>query len=354
MAIHPIDILCERAQQAMDPGSWAYLLGGAVDEITVRDNADRYSQLQLLPRVAVDVAELDTRRTVLGTDLAHPIILAPTALQKLFHPEGEAGTVAGAKAADTVAVISMESSVATTELAEHAGDLWQHLYIQRDRGLTLELAAMAEEAGAKALVVTLDNPVPGIRYRQDGAMNGLPEGVRRANLESGGVPRLTGGYLDPSVTWRDVEWLVSNTNLPVAGKGVLRPDDARSAIDSGLGAVLVSNHGGRNLDTVAHTIDCLPGVAEAVDGRIGVLLDGGIRRGTDVLKALALGADAVLIGRPYVWGLAADGAAGVTQVIELLRAEFLTAMALCGAANLDAITPDLIAGNPTTQSKGPA
>jgi 4-hydroxymandelate oxidase len=340
--IHPLDDLREKAQAAMPPGAWAYLLGGAVDEIAVRESAERYSQLRLLPRVCVDVSEIDTACTVLGTDLSLPIILAPAALQKLFHPDGELGTVQAARSADVVATISMESSVATSEIATSAGDFWQHLYIQRDRGLTLELVAMAEEAGAKALVVTLDNPVAGIRYRQDGAMTGLPEGVRRANLESGGVPKLTGGYLDASVTWRDVEWLVGHTKLPVAGKGVLRADDAHCAISSGLQAVIVSNHGGRNLDTVAHPIDCVRAVAEAVDGRGGVLLDGGIRRGTDVAKAIALGADAVLIGRPYVWGLAAEGAAGVNRVIELLRSELVAAMALCGAPDLTALTPDLI------------
>lgn len=327
----------------MSVGSWAYLLGGAVDETTVQENPEGYSKLRLLPRICVDVAEVDTNCTVLSTDLPLPILLAPTALQKLFYPDGETATVLGAKAAGVVPVISMESSVATAELAELAGDFWQQLYIQRDRGLTLEMVAIAQDSGAKALVVTLDNPVAGLRYRQDGAMTGLPDGVRRANLESGGAPQLTGGYLDPSVTWRDVEWLVEHTTLPVAGKGILRPADANRAIDSGLQAVILSNHGGRNLDTVAHPIGCLPGVAEVVAGRAGVLLDGGIRRGTDVVKALALGADAVLIGRPYVWGLAADGQAGVVRVVEVLQSELVTAMALCGAPSIDALTPDLIA-----------
>lgn len=340
---HPLDELFDHARKSMSVGSWAYLLGGAVDEITAQGNPEAYSQLRLLPRICVDVSKVDTTCTVLGTDLTLPILLAPTALQKLFHPDGEAATVLGAKAAGVVPVISMESSVATAELAEQAGDFWQHLYIQRDRGLTLELVAIAQDSGAKALVVTLDNPVAGLRYRQDGAVTGLPDGVRRANLESGGAPQLTGGYLDPSVTWRDVEWLVEHSTLPVAGKGILRPADANRAIDSGLQAVILSNHGGRNLDTVAHPISCLPGVAEAVAGRAGVLLDGGIRRGTDVVKALALGADAVLIGRPYVWGLAADGQAGVVRVVEVLQSELVTAMALCGAPSIAALTPDLIA-----------
>lgn len=343
--LHPIDAYYERARELMAPASWAYLNGGAVDEISVRRNPDRYSEIALLPRVGVDVSELQISQRLLGVDLPFPIMLAPAALQLLFAEEGELGTVRGAKAAGTAAVISMESSIPTRELAKESGPFFQHIYVQRDRALTLELVRMAEEAGARGIAVTLDNPVPGIRYRQDAGMIGLPEGVRRANLESGGVPRLTGGYLDPSMTWKDLEWLVSHTELPVIGKGVLHPEDARLSIESGLQAVFVSNHGGRNLDTVAHPIDCVRAVSDAVAGRVPVLLDGGIRRGSDVLKALALGADAVLVGRPYIWGLAAEGAEGVKTVIETLRDEFIAAMSMCGLASLDSITPAAIFGN---------
>lgn len=340
--VHPIDELYARAEAAMDPAAWAYLNGGAVDEFAVRRNPSRYADLRLLPRVGVDVSELDTSQRLLGIDLPFPIMLAPAALQRLFADAGELGTVRGAKAAGTAAVISMESSIATRELAPEAGPFFQHIYVQKDRDLTLELVRMAEEAGASGIAVTLDNPVPGIRYRQDAGMTGLPAGVRRANLESGGVPKLTGGYLDPSMTWGDLEWLVAQTSLPIIGKGILHPEDARLAVESGLQAVFVSNHGGRNLDTIAHPIDCVRAVSEAVAGRVPVLLDGGIRRGTDVLKALALGADAVLVGRPYIWGLAADGAAGVTRVIETIRDEFVAAMAMCGIARLEDIRPSLI------------
>ena len=173
-------------------------------------------------------------------------------------------------------------------------------------------------------------------------MTGLPQGVSRANLVSGGATTLTGGYLDPAVTWRDMEWLVGHTKLPVAGKGVLHPQDAVLAAESGLGAVIVSNHGGRNLDTVAHPLDCVAGIAEKLDGRAQILLDGGIRRGTDVVKALARGADAVMLGRPYVWGLAADGENGVATVVQTLHHELINAMALCGAPSLAHLTPDLI------------
>ena len=329
----------------MDPAAWAYLNGGAVDEISVRRNPERFSEIRLLPRVGVDVGELRMEQDLLGVHLPFPIMLAPAALQLLFAAEGELGTVRGARTAGTAAVISMESSIATRELAREAGPFFQHIYVQRDRELTLELVRMAEEAGARGIAVTLDNPVPGIRYRQDAGMLGLPEGVRRANLESGGVPKLTGGYLDPSLTWTDIEWLVSSTELPIIGKGILHPEDARLAVESGIGAVYVSNHGGRNLDTVAHPIDCVRAVSEAVAGRVPVLLDGGIRRGTDVLKALALGADAVLVGRPYIWGLAAEGSVGVTRVIETLRDEFAAAMAMCGLPTLADIGPATIFGN---------
>lgn len=341
-AIHPIDEFARRASSSMPASALAYLDGGAVDEISVRGAAGRFSEIRLLPRVGVDVSELDMSCRVLGVDLPFPIMLAPAALQLLFSEEGEAGSVRGARTAGTSAVISMESSIATRDLAPEAGPFFQHIYIQKDRDLTLECLRMAEEAGARGIAVTLDNPVPGIRYRQDAGMLGLPDGVRRANLESGGVPRLTGGYLDASVTWKDLEWLVERTELPVIGKGILHPDDADRAIDAGAAAVYVSNHGARNLDTVVDPIDCVRPVSEAVGGRVPILFDGGVRRGTDVLKALALGADVALIGRPYVWGLAADGAAGVVRVLEILRDELAAAMAMCGVARLEDLSPSLI------------
>lgn len=342
--IHPLDAYRAKAQQTMDPAAWAYLNGGAVDEITVRRNADYFADVRLLPRVGVDVADLRTSQRLFGIDVPFPIMLAPAALQRLFAEAGERGTVEGAKAADAVAIISMETSVATRELAPSAGPFLQHVYIQRDRGLTAELVRLAEDVGARGIVVTLDNPVPGIRYRQDAGMIGLPAGIGRANLEAGGARTLTGGYLDASVTWKDIEWLVSLTGLPVIGKGILHPDDAARAVGAGMGGVIVSNHGGRNVDTVAHPMECVRAVSDTVAGRVPVLLDGGIRRGTDVLKALALGADAVLIGRPYVWGLAAAGADGVADVIRILREEFASAMAMCGIADLDDITPALLIG----------
>ncbi|MFZ3561244.1 alpha-hydroxy acid oxidase [Streptomyces sp. BH055] len=334
-ALHPLDRMRAAARRSMPASAWAYLDGAAVDERTARQNCSRYTELTLLPRVCVDVSDVDTSCTLLGAELSAPILLAPVALQKLFHPDGERGTLAGAAAAGVLPVFSLESSVPVGELGSSGTPFWSHLYIQRDRGLTRDLIAQAEEAGAGALVVTLDTPVPGIRYRQDAAMLRLPEGVHRANLPPVTGEQLTGGLLDPSVTWADIEWLVAHTRLPVVGKGVLHPDDARLACSAGVAAVVVSNHGGRNLDTVAATVDCLPGVAAAVAGRVPVLVDGGVRRGTDILKALALGASAVLVGRPYVWGLATNGAQGVRDVVDMLHRELSIAMALCGAPSLD-------------------
>ncbi|MEV0495518.1 alpha-hydroxy acid oxidase [Streptomyces atratus] len=341
---HPLDRTRDAAHHRMPPSAWAYLMGAAVDEHTARWNTTRYAELPLLPRVCVDVSDVDTSCTLLGTRLNHPILLAPVALQRLFHADGEHATLAGAATGGTLPVISMESSVSLRDLSGAGSPpFWFHLYVQRDRGLTRELIARAEDAGAEALVLTLDTPVAGHRYRQQAAMTHLPDGVRRANLPDDADPRLAGGCLDPSVTWTDIEQLASATRLPVVGKGVLHPDDALRACAAGLAAVVVSNHGGRNLDTAAATVDQLPAVAEAVAGRIPVLVDGGIRRGTDVLKAIALGATSVLIGRPYMWGLATDGADGVRAVVDLLRDELATAMALCGTPRLELIDERVLA-----------
>lgn len=340
-AVHPLDRMREAARRVVAPSAWDYLTGAAGDEHTARWNTARYAQLPLVPRVCADVSHVDTSCSLLGAQLPHPVLLAPVALQKLFHPEGEHATLAGAAAAGSLPVVSMESSVALADVADAGTPFWFHLYLARDRGLTRELAARAEDFGAGALVLTLDTPVAGARYRQQSAMTRLPDGVRRANLpaEAG---CLSGGHLDPSLTWKDVEELVASTRLPVVGKGILHEDDALRACEAGMAAVVVSNHGGRNLDTAAASIDRLPPVADAVADRVPVLVDGGIRRGTDVLKAVALGATAVLVGRPYVWGLATDGADGVRTVIDLLRDELAAAMALSGAPRLDDVEAALV------------
>jgi 4-hydroxymandelate oxidase len=338
----------ERAAKAvMSPMAWDYVSGAAVDELTHKWNHEAYEKIRLMPRALVDVSQLDTRVTLLGRELPYPILLAPTAYQKLSHPEGELATVRGAGEAGATTVLSTMSNVTLEEVARAAkAPLWFQLYVQPDRGFTRELVQRAEAAGYQALAITVDTPVLGPRYRELRAKFKLPDGIDRANLR--GLAGSTGGQrpteesifsatLDPKLSWKDIEWLRSLTKLPVILKGVQNPDDAQRAIEVGAAGVIVSNHGGRNLDTGPATIEALPGVVARVQGRMPVLVDGGIRRGTDVLKALALGANAVLIGRPYVYGLAVDGSRGVTRVVNILRRELEAAMALTGRTSIASI-----------------
>ena len=325
-----------------------YLAGGSADEITLRRNRSAFDRLLLQPRVMRDVSAIDTSLTLLGRRHPHPIVLAPVGYQRLFHEHGELETARGAADAEATMVLS---SVATTRLEDVAraapGPRWYQLYVQPDRGWTEAIAERAADAGYEALVLTVDTPVLGSRDREKRARFELPAGLEMPNFPPIHGPYDSGThhpedsiynpFLDASLTWDAVSWLRARSPLPVIVKGVLAPADARLAIEHGAAAIVVSNHGGRNLDTVPATIEALPAVAEAVAGRVPLLLDGGIRRGTDVVKALALGASAVMIGRPYVWGLAEGGAAGVARVVRLLRLELSSAMALLGLTRLGAI-----------------
>jgi len=327
-----------------------YVRGGAGDEITLRRNRERLDALQILPRVLRDVSAIDTSVMLLGRRHRAPIVIAPTAYHRLYHDEGECGTARGASAAGATMVVS---SVATTPLDEVArtgpGDRWFQLYVQKDRGFTRANMQTAEASGYEALVLTADTPVLGARDREKRVAFELPPHLVPANLPAQRTPHghhapgsIYNSHLDASLTWKDLEELCAATRLPILVKGILAPDDARLAIEHGAAGVIVSNHGGRNLDSVPATIDALPAVARAAGGRIPVLMDGGIRRGTDVLKALASGAAAVLIGRPVIWGLACGGASGVTRVLDLLRLEFEMSMALAGVTRVDAIGPGLL------------
>ena len=332
------------AQRRMEHMAWEYVEGAAADEISLRWNREAYDRMRLNPRVLRDVGEVDTRVSVLGLELPFPILLAPTALHKLAHPEGELATVRGAGAARAAMTLSTLSSVTLEDVAGAAsGPLWFQLYVQKDKGYTAELVKRAEAAGYRALVVTVDTPVDGARNRQQRAKFHLPADVEMANLR--GLATEGGRKLDTEqgvfrnilpqrLTWKEIEWLQSLTKLPVLIKGVLHPDDAALAVKQGLAGILVSNHGARNLDTVPATIDALPRITDKVGGEIAVLVDGGVRRGTDVLKALALGANAVLVGRPIFYGLSSAGADGVKRMIEILRSEFEMAMALTGRAKI--------------------
>jgi len=352
--INPLDLLdltdFERAAKTvMQPMTWEYVSGAAADEITLRWNHEAYEKIRLMPRALVDVSQLDTRITLLGRELAFPILLAPTAYQKISHPDGELATVKGAGDANATMVLSSFSTVTLEEVAAAAQTpLWFQLYVQPDREFTRELVHRAETAGYQALVVTVDTPVLGPRYRELRAKFSPPERPNLRGLKGAtGAQRPTeqsifSAVLDPKLTWKDIEWLRSITKLPVLLKGIINPDDATRAVESGAAGILVSNHGARNLDTGPATIEALPRVIEKAGGKLPVLVDGGIRRGTDVLKALALGANAVLIGRPYVYGLAVDGARGVTRTVNILRRELEAAMALCGRTSIASIDRTVI------------
>ena len=348
----------ELARRALPASAWDYLAGGAADEHTLRANIERWSRFELAPRCLVDVSRIDTSVELLGHRLAHPVLLAPTAAHRLYHPDAEHETARGAAAAAALWVQSTSATVAVEEAATSTGaPWWFQLYVQRDRAFTQTLIARAVAAGASAIVVTVDTPVLGARDR-DQRTEGGPSGSAYANLRgldlsarrpgeatTPDLPlrrRVYVAHLDPSLSWADLEAMCAQTPVPVIPKGILRPDDAARAVEAGAGAVIVSNHGGRNLDTVPATVDALAGVVAAVAGRVPVLVDGGIRRGTDVAKALALGASAVLIGRPYVWGLAVGGADGVRFVVEVLRTELEMAMGLLGAATLADLGPDAL------------
>jgi 4-hydroxymandelate oxidase len=338
------------AKAKIPPMGWEYMTAGAADELTLKWNSQAYQRLRLKPRILVDVSQLDTSIVLLGRQHSVPILLAPVASHKLYHPEGEIATARGASAADVTLVVTTPASTSLEDVAAAAKtSLWFQVYVQRDRGFTRALLQRAEKAGYQALCLTVDSPVFGARNREERAhvkypglpnLKGLAEGKAGVYLAKG--QDIYSPISDPTVTWKTIEWMRSVTKLPIVAKGVLNPDDAELAIKSGVAAIIVSNHGGRNLDTLPPTIEVLPSVADKVAGRIPVLVDGGIRRGTDVLKALALGANAVLIGRPYIWGLGVDGEAGVTKVVNILRREFATAMALTGRTNIASIDRSVI------------
>ncbi len=334
----------EIARQRLPQMVYDFVAGGAGDEITLRRNRSSFDAIRLQPRVLRDVSQLDTRLELFGQRMDFPILLAPTAYHKLMNPEGEAATARGAGAAGATLVASSFSTIAIEDIGKAAtGPLWFQLYVQEDRGFTKELVQRAEGAGCRAITITVDTPVIGVRNREQRDKFKLPPGLQIENLKSilknaqhpaAGDASIYAPILDPKLTWEGVDWVRSFAKVPVLLKGILSPEDAKLAVEHGVAGILVSNHGARNLDTVPATIEALPRVVEAVQGRIPVLMDGGVRRGTDVVKALALGAKAVLIGRSYLWGLATAGAAGVEEVVKILRTEFLAAMALCGTPSL--------------------
>lgn len=334
-----LDDLERAARAAMIPMVYEYVASGAADEHTLRWNRDAFARIMLRPRVLAEVASLDTRVELLGLSLPHPILLAPAAYQRMMHPEGELATARGAGVMGAPFVVSTATTTPIAEVAAAASaPLWFQLYVQSDREYTRALVEEAVGAGCQALCVTVDTPTLGVRDRMRRVVFAVPPGISTPHLRDASARHR--GVLAPertSITWKDISWLRSVARVPLVLKGILDPDDVEPALEAGADAIVVSNHGARNLDTVPASIQALPGVVERVGGRLPVLMDGGIRRGTDVLKALALGARAVLVGRPYCFGLAVGGADGVRRTVEILLEEFQLALKLSGRASVAAL-----------------
>jgi len=326
-----------------------YIAGGAGDELTVAANRSAFDRILLHPRVLVDVSTRSQRTHVLGCELSAPMLVAPTALHGMVHRDGELATARAAAAFGTTMVLSTLATTPVEDVVRAApGRVWFQLYVYRDRGATEALIARVEAAGARALVVTVDAPFLGLREREGAHPLLLPQDFHAPNISAddsvdrSDLARRFLDLVDPSLSWKDIAWLRRHTKLPIVLKGILRADDAERAVEEGIDGIVVSNHGGRQLDGVVPTIDALVPIAEVVSGRAALLVDGGVRRGTDVIKALARGADAVLLGRPILWGLAAGGSKGVHAVLEMLRRELDLAMALCGCTEVAAITDELL------------
>ncbi len=343
------------AQAKLPAATFDYYAGGAGDEITLAENCRAFDRIAIRYRVLVDVANRMFGTTLLGTEVSAPIVVAPMAFQRLAHPEGEIGTT---RAAGSLGLLMTASTFATSSLEEIAaaatGPLWFQLYVHQDRDLTRDLVTRAAAAGYRALVLTVDVPEIGRRERDERNGFRLSPELRVANFvpktsdplqaesEGSRLRSFIHGMRDASFSWKDLDWLAGLSTLPVVLKGVVRGDDARRALDHGVAGIVVSNHGGRQLDGAVASVDALPEVAGAVGDRALVMVDGGIRRGTDIIKAIALGARAVMVGRPVLWGLAVDGEAGARRSLELLRNELDLAMALCGTPSLSDIGPDLL------------
>jgi isopentenyl diphosphate isomerase/L-lactate dehydrogenase-like FMN-dependent dehydrogenase len=342
------------ASERLDEGAWSYFAGGAGDEHTLRQNLAAYRRWNLRPRVLCDVTTTSLETTVLGTTISMPLLVAPVAFQRVAHPDGEAGTARAAAAAGTIMCLSTIATTTPAEVAAAApnGARWFQLYVFKDWGVTKALVEQAVEAGFSALVLTVDTPYLG---RREGPLRTgfeIPEEIRVPAVDAarGGDHTFSlsehFSLFSPAVSWRDLERLRSLSPLPLVLKGIVTAQDGTLACEHGADAVVVSNHGGRQLDGVSGTLDALPEVAEAVGGRIEVLVDGGIRRGVDVVKALALGARACLAGRAVLWGLTVDGEAGVARVLALLRDEISLALSLLGCTSPDEVRREHVAPAP--------
>jgi 4-hydroxymandelate oxidase len=343
------------AKEILPTTAYDYYRSGAWDEVTLNRNRQAFERINIHYRILVDVEKRDLSTSIFGQPISFPILIAPTAFHKLAHPDGELATARAAIRSNTIMTLSSLSNTTIEEVSAATNrTFWFQLYINKDRAFTRNLVARAEAAGAGALVVTVDTPVWGKRERD--IRNGfhLPPGLSAINLlaadkdaeikgqTGAGLGQSFSWMLDSSLQWKDLEWLAGITQLPILIKGVCRADDAKKAVSHGVKGIIVSNHGGRQLDSAPATIEVLPSIVEAVASKVPVLLDGGIRRGTDAMKALAMGAKAVLVGRPVLWGLAAGGQHGVEKALSILRDELDLAMALSGCRNLSELTQDLL------------
>lgn len=333
------------AETLVEPGAFGYYAGGAGDEQALVGNVSAWQELRLRPRVLVDVSEVTTATTVLGTPVSMPLLVAPTAIQKLAHPDGEPGMARAAAAAGTIMCLSTLATSSPEEVATAApgAPRWFQLYVFRDRGVTRAFVEQAVAHGYGAIVLTVDAPRLGRRERDVRTGFRVPEEITVPSMAAlggweGGTPIELLGAIDPSLTWADLEELRSLSSLPLVLKGIQTGEDAALACEHGVDAIVVSNHGGRQLDAVAPTAELLPEIVDAVAGQLEVYVDGGIRRGSDVVKALGLGARAVLAGRAPLWGLACEGEAGATRVLQLLRDEIELALALCGCTAPGSVT----------------
>ena len=342
------------ARERLPKVEYDYIAGGATDEISVERNRRAFESIALRPRVLRDVSHLDLSTTVLGTKVNFPVLLAPCGGHKKAHPEGEPATYRAAAACGTILVVSANSNTNFEDLARMAtGPLWLQMYPFRDREMTRSWLSRAKEAGYEALCITLDSQWPPKRernirnnYRRAGGVNypsAGPEETPKVDPH-GRTSRERGG--DPAATWKDLEWIKSQTDLPVVAKGIMTGEDVELCAEVGVDAVIVSNHGGRHLDNTLATIEVLPEAVAAAKGRMEILLDGGIRRGADVVKALALGAKAVFIGRPFFWGLAVDGQQGVSRVLDILREEVEITVAKCGRPTIGSIDSTVVVNAP--------
>ncbi len=348
----------EAARQRLSAAAYDYYVSGALTEWTLRENERAFHRWRFHKRVLVDVSTIDASTTVLGTTVPFPVLVAPTAFHRLADPDGEVATARGARSVGTVMVASTLATASLEDIASTGVERWFQLYVQNDRGLTRSFVERAVAAGYRAIVLTVDTPYIGIRYPELRNRFQLPEGMELANFgealvsgtggagdESASGLRAFSEQFDQTLDWGDLEWLCSqgeSAGVPVVAKGILTGTDARRAVEAGVAAVVVSNHGGRQLDGDPATLEALPEVVDEVGGDIEVLLDGGVRTGPDVIKAVALGARAVLVGRPVLWGLAAGGEAGVERVLSLLRDEVIDGLRQVGVPRLADVGPGLL------------